>query len=103
MNVSTRVIDSTTGRGAAGLPVRLDRYDGGSWEPVHEGETDTSGRVTDIKTVSGTHRFRYGSGACFPEGTGFPEVQVIFSLSVGPAEMRLNLGPYAYSAQLEVG
>ncbi|GAA3215302.1 hydroxyisourate hydrolase [Actinocorallia longicatena] len=101
MNITTRIIDTTTGRGAAGMPVRLDRYDGTAWEPVNEGETDADGRFEGAETVSGTHRLRFGTGPYFTAGTCFPELQVIFQLAVGPAEMRVDVAPYAYSARLE--
>ena len=34
MSLSTHVLDTARGRPAAGMPVRLDLYDGTTWQPV---------------------------------------------------------------------
>ncbi|WP_018654942.1 hydroxyisourate hydrolase [Actinomadura flavalba] len=109
MTVSTRVLDTRSGRAAAGLPVRLDRYAADTWEPVAEGGTDASGRWTDggdgDGTPPGTYRLRYGSGAYFAERnepTCYPEVAIIFTIPDDGRDhhVPLTLGAYAYATSM---
>ncbi|WP_131743166.1 hydroxyisourate hydrolase [Actinomadura roseirufa] len=120
MTVSTHVLDTRLGRPARGVPVRLDRHDGGGWQHLAEGATDEHGRWavpdagagtgadpaadpgTGAAPEPGTYRLRFGAGPYFAAlavATCYPEVSVIFSVPAdgGPRHVPLLLGPFGYS------
>ncbi|MCW2897855.1 MAG: hydroxyisourate hydrolase [Streptosporangiaceae bacterium] len=103
MTLSTHVLDTTRGRPAVGVPVRLDRYDGERWQLLAEDTTDGDGRLGDLPAPDpGTYRLRFGTGHYFGDlgtDTFYPEVTVVFVLA-DPAEhhhVPLLLSPYGYS------
>ncbi|MDX3380755.1 hydroxyisourate hydrolase [Streptomyces niveiscabiei] len=94
--VSTHILDTSAGRPATGVTVRLAVSAEGDWRPVGESVTDADGRCADFPPL--------------PEGTAharlvfevdaefFPEVTVAFA--VGPGEhyhVPLLLNPFGYS------
>ncbi|MGH3390433.1 MAG: hydroxyisourate hydrolase [Actinomadura sp.] len=103
MSLSTHVLDTAQGRPAAGVPVRLDRYDGDTWQRLADAETDADGRLRDLPAWDGgTYRLRFGTGPYFAGHgveTFFPEVNVIFVIT-DPGEhhhVPLLLSPFGYS------
>ena len=48
MSISTHVLDTSLGRPAAGVAVRLQRLEGGHWIDVSRAETDADGRVAAL-------------------------------------------------------
>ena len=100
MSVSTHVLDSATGRPAAGIAVRL--FAGEAL--LAEGVTDRDGRcrLTEDATALGTHRLIFATGQWFAEqgrDAFYPEVVLTFAVQE-PAEhhhVPLLLSPYAYS------
>lgn len=100
MSISTHVLDSVTGRPAAGMAVRLLVGE----DPVAEGVTDRDGRcrLTEDATGVGTHRLVFATGPWFAEqgrDTFYPEVVLTFVVQE-PAEhhhVPLLLAPFAYS------
>jgi 5-hydroxyisourate hydrolase len=108
MTLSTHVLDTGRGQPAAGVPIRLDRHDGGTWRPVAEAETDDDGRLSGLlpggsaDSVAGTFRLRFGTGPYFAATgtqTFYPEVSVVFVIT-NPDEhhhVPLLISPYGYS------
>ncbi|MEO5875571.1 MAG: hydroxyisourate hydrolase [Streptosporangiaceae bacterium] len=100
MSLSTHILDTSQGRPAPGVAVRLDRYDGTTWENAAEGVTDEDGRLKDLPADrGGTYRLRFGIGPYFHGNTFFPEIQVIFVVA-DPADhyhVPLLVSPYSYS------
>ena len=100
MSVSTHVLDSVTGRPAAGIAVRLFADEA----LVAEGVTDRAGRcrLTGDATALGTHRLVFATGQWFAEqgrDAFYPEVVLTFAVQE-PAEhhhVPLLLAPFAYS------
>ena len=100
MSVSTHVLDSVTGRPAAGIAVRLFAAD----DLLAEGVTDRDGRcrLTEDATGVGTHRLVFATGPWFAEqgrDSFYPEVVLTFVVQE-PAEhhhVPLLLAPFAYS------
>lgn len=103
-SLSTHVLDTSTGRPAAGLHLTLESADG---TVLASGVTDDDGRVGDLAAdlPGGDHRIRFDIGAWFA-GQGvtafYPEVVVAFT--VGGDEphdehfhVPLLLSPYGYS------
>ncbi|WP_119729589.1 hydroxyisourate hydrolase [Thermomonospora amylolytica] len=107
MSLSTHVLDTRLGRPAAKVPVRLDRYDGRTWQPLAEAVTDDDGRLGGLPggraaLSAGIHRLRFGTGPYFAgQGveTFYPEVTVIFEIT-DPDEhhhVPLLVSPFGYS------
>jgi 5-hydroxyisourate hydrolase len=103
LSLSTHVLDTSRGRPAAGMPVRLDRYGGGTWQPVAEDFTDDDGRLKDLPaTEEGTYRLRFGTGqyfAAYQAETFYPEVSVVFVITDQGEHYHVPLlvSPYGYS------
>ena len=96
--VTTHVLDAALGRPAAGMAVRLERWDGAV---VAEVRTDTDGRARDLGDHEpGDYRLVFGTGPWFAAAgrdTFYPEVAVGFRLGLGHHHVPLLLSPYAYS------
>jgi 5-hydroxyisourate hydrolase len=100
VSVSTHVLDSVTGRPAAGIAVRL--FTGEAL--IAEGVTDHDGRcrLTEDATALGTHRLVFATGQWFAEqgrDAFYPEVVLTFAVQE-PADhhhVPLLLAPFAYS------
>ena len=100
MSVSTHVLDTGTGRPAAGMVVRL--YEGE--QLLAEGLTDPDGRcrLTEGATGAGQHRLVFATGPWFAtqqRETFFPVVSITFAVHE-PDEhhhVPLLLSPFAYS------
>jgi 5-hydroxyisourate hydrolase len=100
VSVSTHVLDTGTGRPAAGMAVRL--YEGE--ELLAEGLTDGDGRcrLAEGATGAGQHRLVYATGPWFASQhreTFFPVVSITFAVHE-PDEhhhVPLLLSPFAYS------
>jgi 5-hydroxyisourate hydrolase len=100
MSVSTHVLDSVTGRPAAGIAVRLFA----DAALLAEGVTDGDGRcrLTEDATGLGTHRLVFATGPWFAEqgrDAFYPEVVLTFAV-LEPADSHhvpLLLAPFGYS------
>jgi 5-hydroxyisourate hydrolase len=103
--VTTHVLDTSLGRPAAGVPVRLEQLTDGEPTPVAEGLTDADGRVRDLGPDDlrpGTYRVVFGTGAYFARSgqhTFYPEAAVTFLVEEAGAHYHvpLVLSPFAYS------
>jgi 5-hydroxyisourate hydrolase len=109
-SLSTHVLDSATGRPAAGMAVSLaaqvgpDQADGPLWRPVDRGVTDADGRIKDW-TVGlgepGSYRLQFATGAWFTargRECFYPEVTITFTVTDDDHyHVPLLLAPYAYS------
>jgi 5-hydroxyisourate hydrolase len=103
--LSTHVLDATTGRPAAGMPVRLERRGPDGWTPAGTGQTDDDGRLrlgSDHGFEPGVYRLTFATGEYFESrGTAsfYPEVTVTFEMTgrAGHYHVPLLLSPFAYS------
>jgi 5-hydroxyisourate hydrolase len=108
--ITTHVLDTAQGRPAAGVPVRLERLEGGTWQLVGEGVTDGDGRLRTLTPAgadppAATYRLRFDTGAYFAAsgGAGFyPYVEVVFTVAEaapggGHHHVPLLLSPFGYS------
>ncbi len=113
-NISTHVLDSTLGKPAAGITVRLERFAGGGWieistsgdaERAHDapgdwieiagGVTDADGRCRDLarEAASGPYRLVFDTGPYFARMgrvSIYPEIAVSFTCD-GNAHYHLPL------------
>jgi 5-hydroxyisourate hydrolase len=104
--ITTHVLDTSTGRPAAGVPVTLEKQAGGGWQSAGQGVTNQDGRITDLlggaKLAPGNYRLTFDTATYFSarkQPSFYPQVQVIFT--VGDAAQHyhvpLLLSPFGYS------
>jgi 5-hydroxyisourate hydrolase len=103
--ITTHVLDTASGRPAAGVAVGLYTRDGDSWHLLATGTTDTDGRIKDLGPAAvsaGTYRLNFGTGSYY-EGVGtetfFPEVDLLFAVTATDEHYHvpLLLSPFGYS------
>ena len=103
--ITTHVLDTGTGRPAAGIPVRLERVDGPRADAVAAAVTDADGRVRDWLPggiPSGRYRLVFETGDWFRAAgreSLYPEIVIDFAAeeSVSHYHLPLLLAPYGYS------
>jgi 5-hydroxyisourate hydrolase len=100
MTLSTHVLDTSRGRPASDVPVRLDRERDGAWEQVERGRTDADGRLAGWATgPAGVYRLVFGTGDYLGPDAFYPEVTVAFRIA-DPKEhfhVPLLISPFGYS------
>ena len=118
--LSTHVLDATSGRPAAGVPVRLERRGPDGWSPAGAGQTDADGRLRVAGGAEGrdsgqestagsgrgfepgVYRITFGTGTYFTARgvpSFYPEVTITFEITARDEHYHvpLLLSPYAYS------
>jgi len=61
--ITTHVLDTVTGKPAAGVRVHLDRQNGASWVPLSTSATDADGRCHLTENAApATYRLTFGTG-----------------------------------------
>jgi 5-hydroxyisourate hydrolase len=103
--LSTHVLDTATGRPAAGVRVAVQARDGDGWRDLGSGVTDADGRVPGLLAgplTAGTHRLVFATGEWFKsQGVAgfYPEVTVVFDVQDPGAHhhVPLLLSPFGYS------
>jgi 5-hydroxyisourate hydrolase len=103
-HVTTHVLDTGTGRPAAGVAVVLFQHDGGTWHRLAASTTDADGRAKDLgpeQLAAGRYRLNFGTGeyyAASGTATFFPEVDLVFEVTGAEHyHVPLLLSPFAYS------
>lgn len=104
-HVTTHVLDTSRGRPAAGVAVRLEAQGPGGWHEVGAGVTDEDGRITDLgpaQLPAGSYRLHIDVGAYFrrTQAEGFfASVSLCFSVT-DPTQhyhVPLLISPFAVS------
>jgi 5-hydroxyisourate hydrolase len=105
--ITTHVLDTTRGRPAQGVPVRLERReDGGAYATVGSGATDADGRLRTLlaagSLTAGVYRITFDTAAYFGAlgtSTFYPEVSIVFSIRSTDEHYHvpLLLNPFGYS------
>ena len=104
--ISTHVLDISTGRPAAGMPVTLEKQAGNDWQKAGQDVTDQNGRIPDLlsgsKLAAGTYRLIFDTAAYFTarnQAFFYPQVQVTFTVSDAGQHYHvpLLLSPFGYS------
>lgn len=105
--ITTHVLDTASGRPAAGVAVRLEKQKGESWELLGKGQTDGDGRLRDLLTPDyalkrGIYRITFETGAYF-SGIGvktfFPSASIVFTVE-DPSQhfhVPLLVSPFGYT------
>jgi len=103
-SISTHVLDTATGRPAAGMVVQLDRL-GAAATHVNDGITNADGRIGDLaaSVPPGTYKVTFGTGD-YLERHGhseifYPAVEIIFHIHADDEHYHipLLLSPFGYS------
>ena len=93
--ITTHVLDTALGKPAAGVGVRLEKFDEDSWLLIGESATDTDGRCRNLASnaSAGLYRIMFSTGAYFKEqgrSSIYPEICITFHCS-GEAHYHLPL------------
>lgn len=93
MSLSTHVLNTSEGRPAGGVPVRLELHDAG-WRTIADGHTDDDGRISGWETPEpGVYRLVFEV-----RGEFYPEVTVAFRVTDDSHyHVPLLISPYGYS------
>jgi len=106
--ISTHLLDTTKGKPAAGVPVRLERQDSsGQWLSLASTQTDQDGRCGELLAdsatlVEGVYRLTFDTAsyfaACGVDGL-YPAVEVLFRVRTGETHLHipLLLSPNGYT------
>jgi 5-hydroxyisourate hydrolase len=105
--ISTHVLNTASGKPAAGVAVVLQYQAGKTWEELGRSLTDLQGRAADLYLSKkplqmGTYRLVYETGVYF-KGQGaktfFPQVEIIFEVEKTDEHYHvpLLLSPFGYS------
>lgn len=103
-SISTHVLDTATGRPAAGMFVQLDRL-GAAAAHVNDDVTDDDGRVGKLATsvAPGTYKITFGTGDYLErqgvERVFYPAVEIVFHIHADDEHYHvpLLLSPFGYS------
>lgn len=104
--ITTHILDTSSGRPAAHVPVALSRLDGGDWVQLGSGTTDDDGRnrslIAPESMKAGIWRIRFDTGEYFKaqQSVGFyPYVEIVFEVTAADEHYHvpLLLNPYGYS------
>lgn len=99
MNLTTHVLDTSRGRPAGGMAIRLDVQDGDDWRLVTEARVDGDGRAACQVGSAGCYQLRFGTGEYFGQDAFYPWVTVTFRIT-DPGEhyhVPLLISPFGYS------
>jgi len=105
--LTLHVLNTTTGKPAVGVSVRLERQADQRWVELGKGRTDANGRLgglypPDQRLQAGVYRLVFETGAYFHaqgQKTFFPRVEVVFEVDREDEHYHvpLLLSPFAYS------
>ena len=104
--VTTHILDTSSGKPAAGVHVNLDHFKSGSWVPLSKGETDLDGRVKNLlplenKLSPGIYRLVFDTKSYYKsiDVKGFyPTVTIEFEITDSSHyHVPLLLNPFGYS------
>ena len=105
--ITTHVLDTATGRPAAGVPVTLTRQTDEGWNLVGSGVTNEDGRIADLVAPGslspGTYQIRFETAEYF-EKIGveryfypFVEVTFVFDAPEQHYHVPLLVSPFGFS------
>lgn len=97
--LSTHVLDTSIGKPAAGIPVRLFKSD----EEIGSGVTDADGRCQNLLPSDGSlvpdiYKLVFAITAYLPDGL-YPEITITFKVPAGATHYHipLLLSPFGYT------
>ena len=105
-DISTHVLNISTGTGGTGIPVTLEMKEGDTWTEIGTSTTGENGRVEgfDIETEVATYRLAFDLSNYVDLGQTpfFPEIDVIFQVQDADREHHVPVlvSPFGYSTYL---
>ena len=104
--ITTHILDTSRGRPAVGITVKLSGFSGSGWSALGEGVTDGDGRVSDLvhegPLPGGRYKMVFETQAyfddCGVEGF-YPFVEIVFNIA-GDGQhyhVPLLLNPFGYA------
>jgi len=104
--LTTHVLDTSLGKPASGLSIRLLNHTGGSWQVMAAGITNSDGRIPDLlpadkRLDSDTYKMIFETGDYFT-ATGravfYPVVEICFTVADSSHyHIPLLLSPFGYT------
>ncbi len=104
--ITTHILDTSSGKPAAGVHVVLDQFTSGSWHQLSKGMTDNDGRVKNLlpiekKIAKGIYRLVFDTRSYYKSKDikGFyPSVTIEFEITDDSHyHVPLLLNPFGYS------
>jgi hydroxyisourate hydrolase len=104
--LTTHVLDTSTGKPAGGIDVLLEQVSSGSWNKVASGRTDANGRISDLlpsqtTLAPGDYRLVFETAAYFKHKNTksfYPKITIEFSITDDTHyHVPLLLNPFGYS------
>lgn len=106
-DLSTHVLNTTTGTGGAGIPVTLEIQEDGEWTQIGTGETGENGRVKGFGIDTEVALYRLNFDVSGYEALGddpfFPQISVTFHIQDAEREhhhIPILINPFGYSTYL---
>lgn len=105
-HVTTHILDTSTGKPAADVPVRLLARENDEWAELGRNRTDSDGRIKNLGPEvldPGTYRLEFATAGYFASRdteTFFPEVVLTFTVDKAEAHYHipLLLSPFSFSS-----
>ena len=92
--ISTHVLDLTLGKPAFNVPVRLERFEFGSWVEIASRDTNADGRCDEVvpanDVTAGSYRLIFTTSK-YQSASLYPEVIIYFTVSEGSYNFHLPL------------
>jgi hydroxyisourate hydrolase len=104
--LTTHILDTSTGRPADGITVILEQSETGSWKKIAEGVSNKDGRITNLLVSGmlmkkGIYRLTFDSAAYFKaqnKKTFYPEITIQFETTDDSHyHVPLLLNPFGYT------
>jgi 5-hydroxyisourate hydrolase/2-oxo-4-hydroxy-4-carboxy-5-ureidoimidazoline decarboxylase len=103
--LTTHVLDTSTGRPARNIIIRLKDFGENKWETFAQGLTDDDGRINDLVALPilkpGNYKLLFNTGSYFQLQnikTFYPEVEIQFSIDDDKHyHVPLLINPFGYS------
>src|SRR5262245_61537037 len=96
--ISTHILDLGRGKPASDVPVRLERQEAGSWQPLNSARTDQDGRCGQLLAGSelapGVYRLVFDTASYFGAlkiAALYPVVEVTFQVRDGETQFHIPL------------
>jgi 5-hydroxyisourate hydrolase len=99
MGISTHILDTASGRPAAGVAITLARLINGVWSPISDSHTDADGRCKHLLPPTqplepGTYRIHFATAAYYARQQLhglYPYVEIAFVVSDGDQHYHIPL------------
>jgi 5-hydroxyisourate hydrolase len=100
--ITTHVLDVVLGKPAAGVRVRLEKYESSAWALIGEGSTNADGRCAGLvaDAASGLYRLTFDTGAYLHRlgrTSIYPEIAITFDCGEAHYHLPLLLSDNSYT------